>query len=403
MIKKIILKFLFLITITSIFSGNVYADTPISLYQSFAGNVNFIGVQATRRTQSNSGDACAVMPANNTNTASVTTIPAGATIRAAHLYWAGSYSAQAGSTQTTPDYSVVFEGSTITADRQYTSSYDASEKYFSGVEDVTAQVITKRNGTYSFSGLSVNTASPHCDYAVVMAGWALVIVYEHPNEDFRVVNLFEGFQLIYGNSVTLTPSNFTVPNAPINGKHAYLTWDGDSGNSSSKNGYSEGITFNGTVLSDANNPVNSQFNSISTINGVDNNSHGVDFDLYTIDSLLSAGDTSATSIYSSGGDQVHLSMEIISVTNTPVSDLANRSEPPSRVCPMNRSDRPLRRASRDESRESPDRGRSRLMPCPETAESSSHPRDRMSAEVGVPSQSPTGLRPDQSHAEVCAP
>jgi len=154
-----------------------------------------------------------------------------------------------------------------------------------------------------------------------MAGWSLLIIYEHSSEDFRVVNLFEGYQLIYGNDVVLSPSNFRIPNSPINGKHAYLTWEGDDGNSGQRNGFRERLRFNGTLLSDTNNPNNNLHNSVSTINGVDNNAYGVDFDIFTIDSLLSAGDTSASSIYSSGSDQVHLSMEVISVTNTPVSDL----------------------------------------------------------------------------------
>ncbi len=304
----------------------VYADTPIDLFESHAGNVNFVGAQKTRRTQPNSGNACAVLSANNTNTTSISGIPSGATIVAAHLYWAGSFSTATGSTRTTPDYNVIFEGQTISADfnRRYTADYDATEQYYNGVKDVTSIVQSRGNpnGSYSFSGLSVNTAAPHCTYAVVMAGWSLVIIYEHASEDFRVVNLFEGFELIYGGSVTLTPNNFTVPTSPINGKHAYLTWDGDASNSSPRNGFVEALTFNSVVLSNTNNPVNNQFNSISTINGVDNNSYGVDFDIYTIDSLLSAGDTSAVSVYSSGGDQVHISMEIISVTNTAVSDLA---------------------------------------------------------------------------------
>ncbi|MEE9330949.1 MAG: hypothetical protein V3U89_01855 [Methylophilaceae bacterium] len=315
-----------LIILVPLINVTVSADTPIDLFESHAGNVNFVGAQKTRRTQANSGNACAVTGANNTNTTTIAGIPAGATIRAAHLYWAGSFSSASGSTRTTPDYNVTFEGSAISADlgRRYTADYDATEQYFNGVKDVTSIVQARGNpnGSYSFSGLSVNTAAPHCTYAVVVAGWALVIIYEHPSEDFRVVNLFEGFELIYGESVTLTPSNFTIPASPINGKHAYLTWDGDASNSNARNGFVEALTFNGVVLSDANNPVNNQFNSISTINGVDNNAYGVDLDIFTIDSYLSAGQTSSTSIYSSGGDQVHLSMEIISVTNTPVSDLA---------------------------------------------------------------------------------
>jgi len=319
-LKLIILILLSLLNMTS------YADTPVDLFESHAGNINFVGAQKTRRTQSNTGNACTVLGANNTNSTTISGIPAGATIVSAHLYWAGSFSSASGSTRTTPDYNVTFEGQSISADlnRRYTADYDATEQYYSGVKDVTSIVQSRGNpnGSYSFSGLSVNTAAPHCTYAVVVAGWSLIIIYEHTSEDFRVVNLFEGFELIYGEKVTLTPSNFTVPTSPINGKHAYLTWDGDVGNSSSRNGFVEELSFNNVVLSDTNNPANNQFNSVSTINGVDNNSFGVDLDLYTIDSLLSAGDTSATSVYSSGGDQVHLSMEIISVTNTPVSDLA---------------------------------------------------------------------------------
>lgn len=313
-----------LLLIVTFTLNNALADTPISLFQSYAGNVNFVGAQATRRTQPNTVNSCTVLGVNTTNSATISGIPVGATIRAAHLYWAGSHSTQGTSTQTTPDYNVTFEGSAITADRQYTSQFDPTEEYFNGAEDVTAQVQARANpnGSYSFSGLSVNTAAPHCNFATVMAGWALVIVYEDPAEDFRVVNLFEGFELFRGSSITLNPSNFRVPAAPINGKHAYLTWDGDEGNSGGLNGLTERLRFNGTILSDATNPNSNQFNSKSTINGIDNNSHGVDYDLYSISSLLSAGDTSATSVYSSGADQVHLSMEIISITNTPVSDLA---------------------------------------------------------------------------------
>ncbi len=305
---------------------STYADTPVDLYESYAGNVNFVGTQQTRRTQTNGGGgaSCAVLPANNTNTASISGIPVGATIKAAHLYWAGTFSTQAGSTRTTPDYTVTFEGNTITADRQYTADFDPTEQYFNGVEDVTSIVQSRGspNGSYSFSGLSVNTAAPHCTFATVFAGWSLVIIYEHPSEDFRVVNLFEGFELIFGESVTLTPDNYRVPVSPINGRHAYLTWDGDAGNSGTRNGFVEGLRFNGASLFDPNNPANNIYNSISTLGGLDTNSHGVDLDVYDISSLLSAGQTSGTSIYSSGSDQVHLSMEIISVTNTPVSDLS---------------------------------------------------------------------------------
>ena len=326
-------KFFLVLFAWMAFSSCAIADTPVTLYDSYAGNVNFVGTQATRRTQSNAGNSCAVLAAGTTNTAVITGIPNTATIRSAHLYWAGSYSTQAGSTQTTPDYTVTFEGGTVSApfDRRYTANYSVgtiSVDFFSGVADVTTQVNTERNGTYSFSGLSVNTAAQHCSTASVLSGWSLVVIYEDAAEDFRVVNLFEGFQAFRGQSFTLIPDNFRIPNSPINGKHAHITWEGDAENSGTFNGFNERLLFNGTTLTDGNNPANNQFNSTSTIESLapstganDSNSYGVDFDIYDISSLLSAGDTTATSTYSSGADLVILSSEIISVTNTPVSDL----------------------------------------------------------------------------------
>ena len=318
------------------FSTNASADAPVDLFESYAGYVNFVGTEATRRTQPNTGNACAVLAQGATNSASVSGVPAGATIRAAHLYWAGSFSTQAGSTRTTPDYSVIFEGTVVTApiDRRYTANYTIGPydlHFYSGVANVTSLVSARGNpnGSYNFSGLSVNTATQHCQTSSVTAGWSLVIIYEKSTEDLRVVNLFEGFQHYRGSSITLSPANFRIPVAPINGKLAQITWEGDAGNSAILNGFTERLTFNGSILSDASNPINNQFNSISTIlsalpsiGATDNASHGIDFDAHPINAYLSAGDTSATTTYSSGGDLVLLSSEIISVTNTPVSDLA---------------------------------------------------------------------------------
>ena len=329
------IKTLLVIVFTGLFNITAYA-VPVSLYKSYAGNMNFVGTEATRRTQSNTGNACAVIAATTTNTTTITGIPAGATITAAHLYWAGSYSTQTGSTRTAPDYTVTFEGSSITApaSRQYTANFTSGGynlDFYSGVANVTPRVTARANpnGSYSFSGLSVNTATPHCTPQAVLAGWSLVIVYEAASEDLRIVNLYEGYEIFRGSSITLTPSNFKIPVSPINGKFAQLTWEGDSSNSATLNGFSEQLSFNGSVLTDASNPANNQFNSISTIlstlpstGTTDTASYGVDFDSYSVNSLLSAGQTSASTTYSSGGDLVILSMEILSITNTPISDLA---------------------------------------------------------------------------------
>ncbi|WP_168798659.1 DUF6701 domain-containing protein [Herbaspirillum sp. ST 5-3] len=327
--KKRNLFSLWLLCIGLIFFGPAaFADTMPSLYNSFAGYVNFVGAQRTLRTGDNTSNTTASSLVSGATTAAgsaLTTVTlsglSGATIRAAYLYWAGSGD--------TPDYSVNFEGNAITADRQYTITNAAGVtgiNYFSGVADVTATVTAKGDGTYTFSGLTVENGDPWYSSQAVLAGWALLVVYENPaTERFRVLNVYEGFQPFYGSNIPLTISNFRTPASNIDGRLGHLTWEGDVTNSTSQNGFSEQLRFNSTTLSDTSNPIGNQFNSVSTIRGagaVDTASYGVDFDAYDIGPYLTPGATSATSVYSSGADLVLLSMEVISVTNTPVADLS---------------------------------------------------------------------------------
>ena len=290
------------------------AGTPVTLYQSYAGNLNYVVTGGTLRTQPNSGNACAV---TNSNTAALNGIPAGATIRAAYLYWAGS--------GVTADNNVTLDASNISASRSFTETFVFGSTYdfFSGFANVTAQVAAKGNGNYTFSNLTVNNGAPHCAVQAVLSGWSMLVIYEHAGEPLRVVNVFDGFQYFRGSSLALTPNNFVIPAVGIDGKHGVLTWEGDVENSGTLGGFSEDLVFNGSPLINALNPAANQFNSTISVNGVGSTtSYGVDLDVYDVSALLSAGDTSATSIYSSGSDLVLLSMEVISVTNTPVADLA---------------------------------------------------------------------------------
>ena len=243
-------------------------------------------------------------------------IPATATVGAAWLYWAGSGN--------TPDFMVTFNGAAVAADIQYTEVINANRSYFSGVADVTA--LLTGNGNYTVGGLTVDTGGEFCAVNGVLAGWALVVVYDDPAEPFRTINFFEGFQNFWGQSITLTPTNFFIPGGTIDGRLGVLSWEGDSGNSGTRNGVTENLEFDGAStapidLTDALNPLNNQYNS--TFNGSGStNVFGVDFDVYDVSAQLRAGDTSASTTYSSGQDRVFLSLEIISATNTPATDLA---------------------------------------------------------------------------------
>ncbi|ELX08226.1 hypothetical protein Jab_2c02720 [Janthinobacterium sp. HH01] len=295
----------------SLAAGWSRADSPITLFKSFAGNVSFTGTQKTMRTQANASNPCTVN--TGTMTMALTGVPAGATILNAQLYWAGSSS--------TPDYNVVFDGVTVTApsNRSYASAtvgYD----FFAGAADVTSQVVAKGNANYTVGGLVINNGSPYCAVEGVLGGFQLLVVYSHSSETFRVLNLYEGFQYIRNSSVALTLANFKTPTpiGSLTGKIGHITWEGDT----TLSGGGEILMYNSVEMTDALNPSGNQFNSISNINN-DSSSYGIDFDTYTVSSpTIKAGQTSARSDYQSGQDLVLMNAEVIAAPNVPAADRA---------------------------------------------------------------------------------
>jgi uncharacterized repeat protein (TIGR01451 family) len=293
---------------------------------SFAGNINYLATGGTLRTlpDGNPGDSCQV---TNSNSATLSGIPAGSTIVAAYLYWGGSGA--------TIDSNVTLNGTNVTADATYTDTFNQAGydlTFFGGYKDVTSLVTG--NGIYTFSNLTVQTTDgggagqTYCTSSAVQAGWALIVVYSNPSENNRVINIYDGIKYFYGSAVTTTPTNFQIPTSPMDGKTTVVTWEGDQGNSGTNGGYSEQLTFNGNSLTDTCNPTGNLYNS--TINtqtctgnaATDDVYYGVDIDTYNVSSYLTAGQTSANLVYSSGADLVFLAAQVISTTNTPVADLS---------------------------------------------------------------------------------
>jgi uncharacterized repeat protein (TIGR01451 family) len=289
------------------------ADTPVALFQTFRGNVNFTGTEETQRNKDDRR-SCSVSNSNKKLRAELKGIPNGATIKSAQLYWAGSGS--------TPDYAVTFDDEAVTATvkRQYVAK-SGNLAYFSGAADVTSQVAKKGNGIYTFNDLDVDNGNPWCSSNVVLAGFSLVVVYSHPDEPFRMLNLYEGFQAFQNNSLTIDLGNFSVPDplpAKVTGRIGHVTWEGDV--LLSQGG--ESLLFNGVELTDPLNPPGNQFNSISNITG-DTASFGIDFDAYTLtSSTIKPGQNAATTTYRSGQDLVFLGAEIVAMPYVANADLA---------------------------------------------------------------------------------
>jgi uncharacterized repeat protein (TIGR01451 family) len=291
-------------------------QTPITRYARFTGNINFVATGGSLRTQSDNGNSCAV---GSSSAQTLAGIPNGASIVAAYLYWAGSGS--------TPDWNVTLNGSGVTAQRQFNATFNNSGTnypFFGGFADVTNRV--SGNGTFTFSGLSVHTGSPHCDSSAVLAGWGLIAIYGSPSERLRAINVFDGLQYFRGSSLTLTPDGFRIPASNRDGRMAIIAWEGDPGNSEELNGSDESLRFNSSALNDGINvpgsdPTNQPFDGTINSRNV-NNSYGVDVDTFDVSSLLGPGQTSATTVFSAGGDLVLLTAQIVSVTSEPVVDLA---------------------------------------------------------------------------------
>jgi trimeric autotransporter adhesin len=290
-------------------------QVPITRYARFTGNLNFVATGGSLRSQPDTGNACAV---GSSSSRALTGVPAGASIIAAYLYWGGSGS--------TVDATVTFNGSSITASRTFQAVYPYSPDlpFFGGFADVTNRV--SGNGTYTFSGLSVNTGEPHCTPNAVQAGWGLIAIYGSASERLRAINVFDGLQYFRGSALTLTPNGFRIPSSNIDGRVAVISWEGDPGNSDPLDGFSESLRFNGSSLDDGLNPSGSsptvqQYDGTVNSQGA-TNSYGADIDTYDVSSLLTPGATSATTQYSAGGDLVLLTAQVVSVTSEPSVDLS---------------------------------------------------------------------------------
>ncbi|MEL7450471.1 MAG: right-handed parallel beta-helix repeat-containing protein, partial [Pseudomonadota bacterium] len=274
-------------------------DVPLTQYLRINGFLDYAVAGGSLRADSNSVDPCSL---NATSAASVSGIPGTATITAAYLYWAAS--------GTTVDANVTLDGAGVLADRTWQSrltlggnNYD----FFGGFEDVTSQVDAKRNGVYTFGGLSVDDSALYCNASAVLGGWALYVIYEDAGNSGKTLVLYDGFDM-ERNGVTSYLLSGIYASSPVEANVTSLLWEGDE----SLGTGTEELRFNGTPLTDALNPPNNVYNS--TINTLGTSTaYGVDMDTFDVSSLVTDGDTLASTDVSVGPDLVILNAVLLQV------------------------------------------------------------------------------------------
>ncbi len=250
----------------------------------------------------------------NARSTAILTIPAGATITHAFLYWGGI--ATPADTTATVDRPGGF-----TQNLSAVTTYTSSNNSYQSVADVTALVQAQGSGAYRVSG--VNTAAlANVNQAVNFAGWWMVVFYSLGTDPLRSLALFDGFDPVSaGNNQNTTLSGFLVPPAFGSAKLGVVAFEGDNTLPG------DGFLFNGATLSNAQNPADNFFNAtrsflgnpvsvagdLPQLTGTAQSMGGVDIDVVDVTAQLVAGQTSAPIVATSTNDQYYLAGFVTSI------------------------------------------------------------------------------------------
>jgi hypothetical protein len=225
---------------------------PVTLFQTYSGNLSYRTIAASLRTSNNAGGACnagtsasasLILPELDETALAgyVDPVPGDqtdSTVLAAYLYWFGSGDVSAG-----PPYAANYDqvnfidpsltNTGITADEVFSIENVGGGNnlnYYAAWKDVTPLVTG--NGTYEVQNLDAEFGTPWSTTSACAGGWALSVVYDNPFEQLRVINLFHGFQPFQNSAFTLVPRNFRMsspdPNGEVpNGLVTHVTVEGD--------------------------------------------------------------------------------------------------------------------------------------------------------------------------------
>lgn len=231
-------------------------------------------------------------------------MPAGATVLFAGLYWSGVL-ANGGASETLARQVKLRQpgaaGYTTLAVQQFDTMSVGGRKQYQSFRDVTAIVAAAGNGVYTVADVdSVNFA------ANVWGGWSLVVAYRDAAQPLRNLSVFDGWLRANSsaNPLDLQVTGFTTPlNGPVTSRLGVLAWDGDRNEIDGFAGLQFGPdAANLANVSNAANSSNNFWNSTLSLDGsmvtggiVPNyrNTLGMDLDVLSPNVPLPNGATSA--------------------------------------------------------------------------------------------------------------
>jgi uncharacterized repeat protein (TIGR01451 family) len=243
-----------------------------------------------------------IMPDQARSTA-VLTLPTDAKVTYARLYW-GSYA-----DSTNVDRNVRIERPSsgvdmmLTADGALTVQEPGNSRYwYQASVEVTSLVSAQGAGPYRISDVgSVPLARLNDPYGYV--AWYMVVFYQLDSEPQRNLALFDGLDLVQpGGPASVTLSGFLVPGSGFDAKFGVVAFEGDATITG------DGLSFQGTPLSDALNPVDNFFNSthsllgaavsvsgdLPQLTGTPRSMSGLDIDVLDVSKIVTGGQTMAS-------------------------------------------------------------------------------------------------------------
>lgn len=290
----------------------------VSLYEQFNGRYDFTFLGNTMNPQENTYQPTPII--FTTSSASLTLQP-GDVVEKAFLYWAGCG---------TGDFNVKLNGLDITAQRTFSNVLQTQFNFFSAFADITSQIQTTGNGTYTLSDLDVTSfINLHFNNKTNFAGWAIVVVYTNVNLPLNQLNVYDGLQVVsqQQNQLNITLNSLNVIDNN-DAKLGFLAWEGDVGLFNN-----ETLSINGTILSNALNPPTNAFNGTNTITN-SSDLYNMDLDIYSIQNNIAIGDSSAEIQMTSNQDFVMINA-IVSKLNSQLPDATISIDATNQACNSN--------------------------------------------------------------------
>ena len=250
-------------------------------------------------------------PSTFDSSSSSLTLPAGASVLFAGLYYGGRLTAGSGGSpppNAAARNTVLFKAPGDTGYRALTASQvDDSSTQYQGFVNVTGIVAAAGAGTYWTANVQLGTGLSDSS----SGGWALVVAYGDPTVPSRNLSIFDGLQNVSSTgNVTIPLSGFQTPlSGQVNSTVGLVAYEGDLGTTG------DGAQIQGaggafTALSNAVNPANNVFNSTISNAGAFvtsrtpsfQNNLGYDADLFSTTNVLGNGQTSTQVRLSTSGD-----------------------------------------------------------------------------------------------------